>query len=83
MHVHVYQQKRNQHNCRDTGDITTDTAAAEDLIRQYRKEKGVQRVAAGRGLAMVRRGSTLFPDLLMHVSWLCRCGTGRQCRNHA
>lgn len=33
-----------------TGDLQTDTAAADDLIRQYLKEKAQQRVVAGRGL---------------------------------
>lgn len=37
---------------RETGSIETDREAAEALIRQYRKEKGRQRVASsGRGLA--------------------------------
>lgn len=36
----------------DTGNLETDTAAAEDLIRQYLKEKGHQRVVADRQLQM-------------------------------
>jgi trigger factor len=36
---------------KETGNLETDAEAAEALIRQYRKEKGRQRVAAGRGLS--------------------------------
>lgn len=35
---------------RETGSLETDSEAAEALIRQYRKDKGKQRVAADRGL---------------------------------
>jgi trigger factor len=35
---------------RETGSLETDAEAAEALIRQYRKDKGRQRVAADRGL---------------------------------
>lgn len=35
---------------RETGNLETDAEAAEALIRQYRKDRGRQRVAAGRGL---------------------------------
>lgn len=45
---------------RDTGDFTTDAAAADDLLRQYRKQHGFSRVAAGRGLQL---GDTLVMDL--------------------
>ncbi|GLC38424.1 hypothetical protein PLESTB_001579600 [Pleodorina starrii] len=45
---------------RDTGDFSTDAAAADDLIRQYRKQHGFSRVAAGRGLQM---GDTLVMDM--------------------
>ncbi|GBG00567.1 hypothetical protein Rsub_13295 [Raphidocelis subcapitata] len=34
----------------ETGSLADDEAAVDDLIQQYRKEKGAQRVAAGRGL---------------------------------
>ncbi|GFR44774.1 hypothetical protein Agub_g6106 [Astrephomene gubernaculifera] len=45
---------------RDTGDLASDTAAADDLIRQYRKQHGFSRVVAGRGL---QRGDTLVMDM--------------------
>eukprot|EP00879_Flechtneria_rotunda_P032257 GHRR01035433.1.p1 GENE.GHRR01035433.1~~GHRR01035433.1.p1 ORF type:complete len:363 (+),score=127.96 GHRR01035433.1:198-1286(+) len=35
----------------DTGNLETDTAAADDLIRQYLKQEGQKRVVADRGLA--------------------------------
>jgi len=35
---------------RETGDAETDAEAAEALVRQYRKDRGKQRVAADRGL---------------------------------
>jgi FKBP-type peptidyl-prolyl cis-trans isomerase (trigger factor) len=37
---------------RETGSLETDAEAAEALIRQYRKDRGRQRVAADRGLAV-------------------------------
>jgi len=45
---------------RDTGNFQTDTEAAEGLIREYRKEKGHQKVVVGRGL---QRGDTCIVDL--------------------
>ncbi|KAG2424094.1 hypothetical protein HXX76_014769 [Chlamydomonas incerta] len=45
---------------KDTGDFSTDAAAADDLIRQYRKQHGFSRVVAGRGLQL---GDTLVIDL--------------------
>ncbi|GIL63299.1 hypothetical protein Vafri_17396 [Volvox africanus] len=45
---------------KDTGDFQTDAAAADDLIRQYRKQHGFSRVVAGRGLQM---GDTLVLDM--------------------
>ncbi|EFJ43644.1 hypothetical protein VOLCADRAFT_96204 [Volvox carteri f. nagariensis] len=45
---------------KDTGDFQTDAAAADDLIRQYRKQHGFSRVAAGRGL---QTGDTLVMDM--------------------
>lgn len=45
---------------RDTGDFKTDMAAVEDLIRQFLKEKGHQRVVSGRGL---QQGDTAIMDL--------------------
>jgi hypothetical protein len=40
---------------RDTGNYQGDVAAADNLIRQYLKEKGHSKVAAGRGLKQVSR----------------------------
>ncbi|GFH31448.1 uncharacterized protein HaLaN_30502, partial [Haematococcus lacustris] len=45
---------------RDTGDFKTDMAAVEDLIHQFLKEKGHQRVVSGRGL---QQGDTAIMDL--------------------
>ncbi|GIL80615.1 hypothetical protein Vretifemale_9953 [Volvox reticuliferus] len=45
---------------KDTGDFQTDAAAADDLIRQYRKQHGFSRVVVGRGLQM---GDTLVMDM--------------------
>ncbi|KAL6748710.1 chloroplast trigger factor [Haematococcus lacustris] len=45
---------------RDTGDFKTDMAAVEDLIRQFLKEKGHQRVVSGRGL---QQGDTAIMDM--------------------
>lgn len=46
---------------RESGDLDTDKAAVEDLIRQYRKEQGSTRVVVGRGLD---RGDVAILDLL-------------------
>lgn len=45
---------------RDNGDFSTDSAAVEDLIHQYRKSKGFQRVVQGRGL---EKGDTCIMDI--------------------
>lgn len=44
----------------ETGSLATDEAAVDDLIRQYRKEKGKQRVVADRGL---RGGDVAIVDM--------------------
>ncbi|GAX81186.1 hypothetical protein CEUSTIGMA_g8619.t1 [Chlamydomonas eustigma] len=45
---------------KDNGDLNTDNEAVEDLIRQFRKQKGFQRVVVGRGL---QRGDTCIMDI--------------------
>ncbi|KAG2486398.1 hypothetical protein HYH03_014975 [Edaphochlamys debaryana] len=45
---------------KDSGDFATDAAAADDLIRQFRKQHGFSRVVASRGLQL---GDTLVMDL--------------------
>lgn len=45
----------------DTGDLASDTLAAEDLLRQYRKQYAQQRVVAGRG---VQKGDVVIMDLV-------------------
>lgn len=46
---------------RESGNTDTDRLAVEDLIRQYRKEKGSSRVVVGRGLG---RGDVGVVDLV-------------------
>lgn len=43
---------------RDTGDFSTDSAAAEGLIRELLKEAGHQSVVVSRGLEKVRQAGT-------------------------
>ncbi|MEW5305071.1 MAG: hypothetical protein WDW36_007635 [Sanguina aurantia] len=48
----------------DSGDITTDAAATTDLILQYRKQHGSQRIVTGRGMT---RGDICIVDLEVFV----------------
>lgn len=57
---------------RDTGDFASDTAAADDLIRQYLKDRGVRRVVVGRGL---QAGDTAVLDMKMVGGWVGGEGT--------
>lgn len=45
---------------RDNGSFQTDTDAVEELVLQYRKQKGFQRVVLGRGL---QQGDTCSIDI--------------------